>query len=97
MIAWGGIIWYMVSFYQQTYGVSTATVGIIWSANTFIYVVGSLMCGKIVPKIGIKRMTSISSLIIGLSIALFTNVPNYYLAIGFGLFMPLFGVQVQTL
>ena len=90
MIAWGGIIWYMVSFYQQTYGVSTATVGVIWSANTFIYVVGSLMCGKIVPKIGVKRMTSISSLFIGLSIAVFTNVPNYYLAIGFGLLMPLF-------
>ncbi len=90
MIAWGGIIWYIVSFYQQTYGVSTATVGVIWSANTFIYVVGSLLCGKIVPKIGVKRMTSISSLFIGLSIALFTNIPNYYLAIGFGLLMPLF-------
>ena len=90
MIAWGGIIWYIVSFYQQTYGVSTATVGIIWSANTSIYVIGSLFCGRIIPKIGIKRMTSISSLFIGLSIAFFTNIPNYYLAIGFGLLMPLF-------
>ena len=69
MIAWGGIIWYIVSFYQQTYGVSTATVGIIWSANTSIYVIGSLLCGKIIPKIGVKQMTSISSLFIGLSIA----------------------------
>ena len=90
MIAWGGIIWYFVSFYQQTYGVSTATVGIIWSANTSIYVVGSLLCGRIIPKIGVKRMTSISSLFIGLSIAIFTNIQNYYLAIGFGLLMPLF-------
>ena len=29
-----------------------------------------------------KRMASISSLFIGLSITLFTNVPNYYLARG---------------
>lgn len=88
MMAWVGGIWYLVSYYKQTFGVSTAVGGIIWSLNTFIYVVSSLLCGKIIPKIGIKKMTLLSSLIIGLSIVLYTHIPNFYLAIGLGLVLP---------
>jgi DHA1 family purine base/nucleoside efflux pump-like MFS transporter len=91
MIAWGGVLFYVVSFYKQIYGVSTYFVGIIWSAHTLTNVLGGLLCGKIIPRMGVKLTTSLSSLVIGLSIVLFTNAPNFYLAIGFGLMFPLFG------
>jgi predicted MFS family arabinose efflux permease len=89
--AWGGLLWYIVSFYKETFNVSTTTAGIIWSANTFLYVVGSLLCGRIVPRFGNKRMTYISSVVIGLCTVLFTHIPNYYLAVGIGLIVPFFG------
>jgi len=90
MIAWGGIILYIISFYKETYGVSTSTVGLIWSANTFAYVVGSLLCGRIIPRFGNKTVTYISSIFIGLAVVLFIHTPNYYLAIFFGLLTPFF-------
>jgi len=90
MIAWGGIVWYVISFYKETYGISTETVGLIWSANTFVYVVGSLLCGRIIPKFGNKFVTVLGSLFIGLAIVSFTHVPSYYLAIILGLMMPFF-------
>ena len=89
-IAWGGIILFFISFYKETYGVSTATVGLIWSANTFAYVVGGLLCGRIIPRIGNKPVTYLSSVFIGLVVVLFIHIPNYYLAIFLGLLMPFF-------
>jgi predicted MFS family arabinose efflux permease len=90
MIAWGGIVWFIISFYKETYGVSTEIVGLIWSANTFVYVVSSLLCGRVIPRFGNKKVTVFGSLFIGLAIVLFTHVPNYYLAIFLGLLMPFF-------
>lgn len=65
-------------------------MGLIWAANTSVYVFSSLLCGRIIPKFGNKLVTVLSSLVIGLAIVLFTHVPNYYLAIILGLMMPFF-------
>ncbi|MBM3292578.1 MFS transporter, partial [Candidatus Bathyarchaeota archaeon] len=89
-IASGGIIWYFISFYKETFGISTAIVGLIWSVNTFVNVVGSLLCGKIIPRFGNKFVTYVSSIFIGLSIVFLIHVQNYLLAIVIGLFFPFF-------
>lgn len=88
-LVFGAMLWYVVSFYKQVFGVSTSTVGLLWSSNTFLYVIGNLVCGGIISKIGYKRATSISSLIMGLCFILFTHVPNFYFAVAANLFFSL--------
>ena len=90
VVASGGIVWYFIAFYKDVYSVSTQTVGLIWSANTFVYVVSSLLCGRIISRFGKKRMTAVSSILIGLAIFSLIHVPNFYLAIVMGLMMPFF-------
>jgi predicted MFS family arabinose efflux permease len=85
-LVFGGMMWYVVSFYKVIWGISTSNVGLIWSANTFIFVIGNLISGGIVSRIGYKRSTSLSSLILGLCFIVFTNVSIYHVAVAVNLF-----------
>jgi len=80
-IAWAGTIWYIVSFYRQHWGLPTELVGVIWSSNTFVYVIGSMLCGRVVPRIGRKRLTGLAALIVGVLMIIYPNAPNYYVSI----------------
>jgi predicted MFS family arabinose efflux permease len=60
-------------------------VGVIWSSHTFVYVVGSLLCGKVVPKVGRKKLTGITVLAVGFFTIVYTHAPNYYVSILSGL------------
>ena len=79
--SWGAVMWYFISFYRQVYGVSAETSGVYWAANTVVFVFGSLMCGKIVPKIGYKRTTTLTSLIIAVCVFVFYTVNSLSVAI----------------
>lgn len=81
MIAWGGVVWYMVSFFRQQYNTPTEWVGVIWSGATSSFVLSSLLIGRVIKKVGRKRLTCITALIIGVFTILFTNLPNYYASI----------------
>lgn len=81
MIAWGGVVWYLVSFFRQHYNTPTEWVGIIWSGATSSFVIGSLLVGRVIDKVGRKRLTCITALIIGVFTILFTNIPSYYASI----------------
>jgi predicted MFS family arabinose efflux permease len=83
MIAWGGFVGYMVSFFRQQYGTPTQWVGVIWSGATSSFVLGSLLVGRIVKRIGRRRLTCITALAVGVSSILFTNIPSYYGSIVF--------------
>lgn len=89
-MAWGGVMWYMVSFYRQAFEMPTELVGVIWSANTFVFVIGSLMVGRVVPKVGRKKTTGLMSLLIGIFIILFTNIPSYYASVAAVLLVTIF-------
>jgi DHA1 family purine base/nucleoside efflux pump-like MFS transporter len=78
---WGGMVWYFISFYRQVYGVTTETSGILWAANTLTFVVGSLICGRIVPKLGYKRTTIFMSLILSVCVFVFFNVNSLGIAV----------------
>ncbi len=80
-IAWAGTMWYIVSFYRQHWGLPTEFVGVIWSSNTFAYVTGSMLSGRVVPRIGRKRLTGLTALIVGALMIAYPNAPNYYVSI----------------
>jgi DHA1 family inner membrane transport protein len=80
-IVWGGFMWYFVSFYRQHWGLPTEFVGVIWSANTFVYVMGSMLCGRVVPRFGRKRLTGLTTLMVGVLMIIYPNAPNYYVSI----------------
>ena len=78
MIAWGGVVWYMISFFRQYYNTPTEVVGIIWSGATSSFVLGSLLVGRVTERVGRKRLTCVTALLIGVFAILFTNLPSYY-------------------
>lgn len=84
-IVWGGFIVYFVSFYRQHWGLPTEFVGVIWSANTFVYVMGSMLSGRVVPRFGRKKLTGLTTLFVGLLVIIYPNAPNYYVSILSGL------------
>ena len=83
MIAWGGVVWYMVSFFRQQYGTPTQWVGVIWSGATSSFVLGSLLAGRVVKRVGRRRLTCITALAIAVFSILFMNIPSYYGSIVF--------------
>ena len=78
---WWSMLGYVVSFYRQHWGISTEFVGVIWSANTLVFVIGSMLCGRVVPRFGRKRLTWLTVLIVGLLTILYPNAPNHYVSI----------------
>jgi predicted MFS family arabinose efflux permease len=90
MIAWGGMLCYLISLYKEMYGLSTASVGLIWSSFTSTYVAASLLCGRIIPRFGNKNVTYLSSLFMGVAIISLVHVSNIYLGVFFGLLVPFF-------
>ncbi len=80
-IMFSGTMWYLVSFYRQHWGLPTELTGVIWASNTFIYVIGSLLAGRIVPRFGRKKLTGLTVLFVGFFTMVYTNAPNHYLSI----------------
>ena len=72
---------YIVAFYRQHWGLPTEFVGVIWSAITFMYVVGSMLYGRVVPRFGRKRLTGLTALLVGLATFVYPNAPNQYVSI----------------
>jgi predicted MFS family arabinose efflux permease len=48
-----------------------------------MYVVGSMLYGRVVPRFGRKRLTGLTALLIGLATFVYLNVPNQYVSIIF--------------
>ena len=87
MIAWGAFVSYLVSFFRQQYGAPTEWVGVIWAGATSSFVLGSLLVGRVIDRVGRKRLTYVTALIIGVFTILFTNLPGYYTSIILMLFI----------
>jgi len=46
---------------------------------------GSMLCGRVVPRFGRKRLTGLTTLFVGLLVIIYPNAPNYYFSILSGL------------
>jgi predicted MFS family arabinose efflux permease len=80
-MVFNGIMWYVMSFYRQHWGLSPEFAGVIWASNTFCYVVGSMLVGRVVPRFGRKKLTGLTALCIGIITILYANAPHPYISI----------------
>jgi predicted MFS family arabinose efflux permease len=80
-MVFNGIMWYVVAFYRQRWGLPQDFVGVIWSSNTFCYVIGSMLVGRVVPRFGRKKLTGLTALCIGFFTILYANAPHPYISI----------------
>ncbi|NQT08740.1 MFS transporter [Candidatus Bathyarchaeota archaeon] len=81
MASWMGVLTYGVSFYRQRFLVPLGWATVLFSGFALGKTFGSLFSGRLVRKFGMKPMTFLSILIIGITTSLFTIVPNLYLSL----------------
>ncbi len=85
MASWMGIMYYGMSFYRQRFLLPTELAGIIWSGLAFCFAMGSVLSGRLVTRFGRKPSTYLSVLLLGFFTLLYTNVPAFWLSVGFAL------------
>jgi predicted MFS family arabinose efflux permease len=78
---WTGLIAYGISFYRQSFLMSTEWTGIIWSVIAFCFIVGNLTVGRLVKKFGRKTVTFASVFLMGLFMMSFMNIQVLWLSI----------------
>ena len=74
---------YNVPFYQQQFFVDKAFLSVIVSGVSLVFVVGSLIGGRLVSRVGRKQLTVICALITGVLTFAYINVPSLWLSLVF--------------
>jgi len=74
---------YNVPFYQQQFFVDKAFLSVIVSGVSLVFVVGSLIGGRLVSQVGRKQLTVICALITGVLTFAYINVPSLWLSLVF--------------
>jgi predicted MFS family arabinose efflux permease len=69
------------SFYRQTFMVDKLFMSFAFIGGSMTTIVGSLIGGRLVNKIGRKRLTVISSFLLGALTLSFINIPNLWLSL----------------
>jgi len=81
--AWIAPLYFGITFYMQRFSVSlTAGTGIIM-AGTLIFVLGSVIAGKVANRIGLKTLTVIGCLVSGVGVISLFLMPTIGLALSF--------------
>jgi DHA1 family inner membrane transport protein len=80
-MAWGMVLTYGVSFYRQQFFLDSAFLSMIFIGYCLLYVLaGAVIVGKIVHRVGRKRLTVVNVLLSGVSTVGFMNVPNLWVS-----------------
>ena len=79
MAAWQFNLLYAMSFLRTRFGVSTAIVSLFMIATALSFTVGSLAGGRLVNRLGRKRTTVLTTLIVGLLTLASPNIPLFEL------------------
>ena len=74
---------YNVPFYQQQFFIDKAFLSVIVSGVSLVFVVGSLIGGRLVSQVGRKQLTVICALITGVLTFAYINVPSLWLSLVF--------------
>jgi len=69
------------SFYRQTFLVDKVFMSVAFIGGSMTGIVGSLVGGRLVNRVGRKRLAIISSLIIGAAILSYINIPNLWVSV----------------
>ena len=80
MASWMAILTYSPSFYRQRFLISTGYASIYVLATAVGYVLGSVVGGRLVKRVGRKPLTVLAALFAGIFTASFTMVPDLWLS-----------------
>jgi predicted MFS family arabinose efflux permease len=72
---------YSIPFYRQQFLVDKTFTSLILSGVAVIFVVGSVICGRLVNRFGRKKFTVLSALISGVLVFAFINGPSLWLSL----------------
>jgi len=89
--AWVALLVFLPSFRRQRNLLSTDFVTILTMVSASCYIIGSLGSGKIVNKLGRKKIAEIAALILGIFTIAYTNVPDLWLSVACTCIAALFG------
>jgi len=84
------------SFFRQTYGVEKLFVSVAFLGCSSIAIVGSLVGGRLVNRMGRKRLTTLSAFLLGVFTLLFINVPTLEGALAVWLIAGFFTGSIRT-
>jgi len=76
MASWVAILTYSPSFYRQRFLISTGSASIFILVLAACYVLGSVLGGRLVKRVGTKPLTVVAALFAGLFTVSFTLVPD---------------------
>jgi predicted MFS family arabinose efflux permease len=81
---WSSYLTFSASFIRQTFLLSSFFTSISTIIGASFFILGSLSSGRLVAKIGIKKLAVYSSIPSGLLILLYLNTPNFWLTLVIG-------------
>jgi len=84
------------SFFRQTYGVEKLFMSVAFIGCSIIAIVGSLVSGRLVNRVGRKRLTALSAFLLGAFTLVFINVPNLWGALTVWLIAGFFTGSIRT-
>ena len=87
---WLSFLIYYASFFRQRFMVSIDFVSAITIVSSLSYVMGSMICGRLVNRLGRKPLTVLSVLLVGVLTYSVTNVPDLWLSIAFSIILSIF-------
>jgi predicted MFS family arabinose efflux permease len=80
--AWQGILTYFTSFFRNSFLISIGEASIIILIGATLYTIGSVASSRIAHRVGRKRLVSVSILIAGIMIMVFSYSPIFVISAG---------------
>jgi len=93
---WFSFVIYVASFFRQRFLVSIDFVSAITIGTSLSYVLGSIICGRLVNRFGRKPLTVFSGFLVGVLAYSVTNVPNLWLSMAFSIIFCIFAAIMIT-
>jgi predicted MFS family arabinose efflux permease len=85
LIWWSGWSWvvFRPTFFRVWFGLPLASIALLALGNTFSMLLGSIISGHVIDRIGRKRQAVYSFVLLGVSVAIVAFAPNLWVAIAF--------------
>ena len=83
--AFQAIVTYSVSFFRQKLQLSTGFATVYFAGASPFFILGSLLSGRLVKRVGRKTLTVVSAFLAGIFTMLFSNIPYIPVSMAFAL------------
>jgi len=81
IMAWRVSEFYSIPFYRQQFFVDKAFTSLIVPGGALVFIVGSVIGGRLVSRFGRKRLTVMGAFLSGVLVLAFINVPSLWLSL----------------